>query len=80
MKDLELVVEKRRVCGRLSPASAIAILLKTPADAVWTHDQIQARTTIYSSIADTSFLTLNHVTDLNESEIHQQTMQKLSTG
>jgi len=80
VKDLELVVEKRRVCGHLSPASAIAILQKTPADAVWTHDQIQARTTIYSSIADTSFLTLNHVTDLNKSEIHQQTMQKLSTG
>ena len=38
VKGVELVVGKRRLCGDLSPESALAILQKTPPDAVWTHD------------------------------------------
>ena len=38
VKGLKLVVEKRRRCGALSPESALAILQKTPPDALWTHD------------------------------------------
>ena len=38
VKGLELVVGRRRLCGDLSPESALAILQKTPPDAVWIHD------------------------------------------
>ena len=55
VKGLKLVVEKRRRCGALSPESALAILQKTPPDAVWTHDQTQGITTIYSPFAGTNF-------------------------
>jgi hypothetical protein len=41
VKGLELVVEKRRLCGDLSPASALAIPQKTPPDAVGIHNQTQ---------------------------------------
>ena len=34
VKGLKLVVEKRRLCGDLSPESALAILQKTPPDAL----------------------------------------------
>ena len=34
VKGLKLVVEKRRRCGALSPESALAILQKTPPDAL----------------------------------------------
>ena len=44
VKGFELVVRKRRLCGDLSPESALAILQKTPPDAVWTHDQAHAIT------------------------------------
>jgi hypothetical protein len=44
VKGLELVVGKRQMCGDLSPESALAILQKTPPDAVWTHDQAYAIT------------------------------------
>jgi hypothetical protein len=67
VKGLELVAEKRRVCSHLSPALAIAILQKTPADAVWTHDQTQASATIYSSIANINFLELKYVKALENS-------------
>jgi hypothetical protein len=46
VKGLELVVEKRRLCGDLSPESALAILQKTPPDTVWTQDQTHAITSI----------------------------------
>jgi hypothetical protein len=42
MKSLELVLEKRRLCGVLSPASALAIPQKTPPDVVGIHDQTHA--------------------------------------
>ena len=42
VKGLELVVEKCRLCGDLSPASALAIPQKTSPDAVGIHDQTQA--------------------------------------
>jgi hypothetical protein len=48
VKSLELVLEKRRRSGALSPASALAILQKTPPAMVLTHDQTQATATIYS--------------------------------
>jgi len=54
-KGLELVVEKRRRCGDLSPELALAILQKTPPDALWTHDPPQGITTIYSPFAGTNF-------------------------
>ena len=41
VKGLELVVEKRRLCGDLSLASALAIPQKTPPDAVGIHNQTQ---------------------------------------
>ena len=47
VKGFELVVRKRRLCGDLSPESALAILQKTPTDAVWTHDQTHAITSIF---------------------------------
>ena len=34
VKGLELVLEKRRRCGALSPESALVILQKTPPDAL----------------------------------------------
>jgi len=46
VKGLELVVEKRRLCGDLSLESALAILQKTPPDTVWTQDQTHAITSI----------------------------------
>ena len=56
VKSLELVLEKRRRSGALSPASALAILQKTPPDAVGIHDQTHAIATIYSPFAGTKFL------------------------
>ena len=50
------MVEKRRRRGDLRLASAIAILKKTPPDAVWTHGQTNATGTIYSPFATTNFL------------------------
>ena len=47
MNSLELVLEKRRRRGALSPASALAILQTTPPDAVGIHDQTQAIATIH---------------------------------
>jgi hypothetical protein len=67
VKSLELVLEKRRLCGDLSPASALAILQKTPPDALWTHDPPQGITTIYSPFAGTKFLELNYVKSLENS-------------
>ena len=61
VKGLELVLEKRRRCGALSPESALAILQKTPPDVTWTHDQPQVITIIYSHLARTSFLELLYV-------------------
>ena len=56
VKGFELVVRKRRLCGDLSPESALAILQKTPTDAVWTHDQTHAITSIYGPYDGTNFL------------------------
>ena len=47
VKGLELVLEKRRRSGALSPASALAIPQKTTPDAVGIHDQTQAIATIH---------------------------------
>jgi hypothetical protein len=51
VKGLELVAEKRRVCSHLSPASAIAILQKTPAAAVWTQSLTDTEASIYRPFA-----------------------------
>ena len=56
VKGGELVVGKRRLCGDLSPESALAILQKTPPDAVWTHDQTHAITSIFGPFDGTKFL------------------------
>ena len=56
VKGLELVVGKRQMCGDLSPESALAILQKTPPDAVWTQDQTHAITSIFGPSDGTNFL------------------------
>ncbi len=66
-KGLELVVEKRRLCGDLSPELTLAILQKTPPDALWTHDQTQGTATIYSPFEGTKFLELHYVKALENS-------------
>ena len=70
VKGTELVVEKRRLRGDLRPASAIAILQKTPPDAVWTHGQSHAAATIHRPSATTNFLERNHVKVLENSTSH----------
>ncbi|MCX6869957.1 MAG: hypothetical protein NTY84_04910 [Verrucomicrobia bacterium] len=67
VKGLKLVVEKRRLCGDLSPELAFAVLQKTPPDALWTHDPPQGITTIYSPFAGTIFLELHYVKSLKNS-------------
>ena len=66
----ELVVDKRRLRGDLRPASAIAILQKTPPEAVWTHGQTHATAKIYSPFAATNFLERNQVKVLENSTSH----------
>ena len=56
VKGFELVVRKRRLCGDLSPESALAILQKTPPDEVWTHDLTHAITSIFGPSDCTNFL------------------------
>ena len=67
VKGLELVVEKRRLCGDLSPESALAILQKTPPAMVLTHDLIQATASISTPFAGTNFLKLYYVKMLENS-------------
>jgi len=64
---LELVVEKRRLCGDLSPASALAILQNDPPNMVLTHDQTHANPTIYSPFAGTNFLERHYLKALENS-------------
>ncbi len=57
VKGLELVVEKRRRCGDLSPESALAILQRTPPDAVLTYDLTDnSHASINTPFAGTNFL------------------------
>ena len=70
VKGLELVVEKRRLCGDLSPELALAILQKPPPDAVWAPEQTQATATIYSPFAGTNFLEPHYVKALENSAGH----------
>ena len=67
VKGLKLVVEKRRLCGDLSPESALAILQKTPPAMVVTHDQTQATASISTPFAGTNFLELHYVKMLENS-------------
>ena len=67
VKGLELVVEKRSLCGDLSPESALAILQKTPPAMVLTHDQTHATASIYSPFAGTNFLERYYVKALENS-------------
>ncbi len=67
VKGLELVVEKRRLCGDLSPESALAILQKTPPAMVLTHDQTQATASISTPFAGTNFLELHYVKAMENS-------------
>jgi hypothetical protein len=70
MKGLELVLEKRRRSGALSPASALAIPQKTPPAMVLTHDQTHAAASIYSPLAVTKFLERHYVKTLKNSAGH----------
>ena len=67
VKGLELVVEKRRLCGDLSPESALAIMQETPPVMVLTHDQAQATASISTPFAGTNFLELHYVKMLENS-------------
>jgi hypothetical protein len=68
VKGLELVVGKRQMCGDLSPESALAILQKTPPDAIWTYDLTDnSRATIYTPFAGTNFLERHYVKVLENS-------------
>ena len=67
VKDLELVVEKRRLCSDLSPASAISILQKTPADAVWTQSLTDTEASIYRRFASTNYWERHYVKALENS-------------
>jgi hypothetical protein len=69
-KGLELVVEKRRLCGNRSPESALAILQKSPPAAVWTHDQTHATASTNSPFADANFLDRHYVKPLENSAGH----------
>jgi hypothetical protein len=71
VKGLELLVEKRRLCGDLSPESALAILEKNPPDAIWTYDLTNNfRATIYTPFAGTDFLERHYVKVLENSAGH----------
>ena len=70
MKGLEPVVEKSRRWGDPSPESALAILQKTPPDAVWAPDQTQATATIYSPFAGANLLERHYVKALENSDDH----------
>jgi hypothetical protein len=67
VKGLELVVEKRRVCSHLSPASAIAILQKTPAAAVWTQSLTDTEASIYRPFASANDWVPKHLQTLKNS-------------
>jgi hypothetical protein len=68
VKGLELVAEKRRVCGHLSPASAIAILQKTPADAVWTQSLTDTEASIYRPFASATDWARHYLNALKNSD------------
>jgi hypothetical protein len=68
VKGLELVVGKRQMCGDLSPESALAILQKTPPDAIWTYGLTDnSCATIYTPFAGTNFLERHYVKVLENS-------------
>lgn len=71
VKSLELVLEKRRLCGELSPASALAILQKTPPAMVLSHDQTHAAASIYSPLTGPNFLERHYVKTLKNSAGHR---------
>jgi hypothetical protein len=70
VKGLELVVGKRRLCGELSPESALAILQRTLPDAVWPHDQTLATTLIFGPSAGTNLLESHYLKALENSNSH----------
>jgi|GEM_PF-1931300 len=81
VKGLELVVEKRRLCGDLGPESALAILEKTPPDMIWTYDLTDnSRATIYTPFAGTNFLERHYVRVLENSAGHLWVRRDLSGG
>ncbi len=68
VKGLELLVDKRQMCGDLSPESALAILQKTPPDAIWTYGLADnSCATIYTPFAGTNFLERHYVKVLENS-------------
>ena len=71
VKGLELVLEKRRLYGDLSPASALAILQKTPPDAVGIHDQTHAIASINSPLAITNFLERHYVKSRKNAAVYR---------
>ena len=77
MKGLELVLEKRRRSGALSPASALAIPQKTLPAMVLTHDQTHAAASICSPLAGANFLERHYVKALKNSAGHRWVRKKL---
>jgi hypothetical protein len=81
VRGLELVVEKRRLCGDLSPESALAILQKTPPDAIWTYGLTEnSRATIYNPFAGTNCLERHYVRVLENSAGHLWVRRDRSGG
>ncbi len=81
MKGLELVETKRRLYGDLSPASALAILQKTPPTMVLTHDQTHDQTHAAASICSpfdgANFLKSKYLKNLKNSADHLWVQKKL---
>ena len=67
IKGLELVVAKHRLRSDLRPASAIAILQKTPPDAAWTHGLTDTEASIYRPFASTNYWERHYVKALKNS-------------
>ena len=77
VKGLELVVDKRQLCGDLSPESALAILQRTPPDAVLTYDLTDnSHASIYTPFAGTNFLERHYVKVLENSAGHLWVRQR----
>ena len=78
VKGLELVLEKRRRSGALSPASALAIPQKTLPAMVLTHDQTHAAASICSPLAGANFLERHYVKALENSTGHLCVRKKIN--
>jgi hypothetical protein len=76
VKGLELVVEKCRLCGDLSPASALGDPAKDPARCCGDPRPARSIATIYSPFAGTNFLERHYVKALKNSAGYRWVNQK----